>query len=94
MFVVMLIGSFGESALPHAGRDDSARRTAVDAGIRPHAGKTFLRVSRFVPPLTMNDVKESFFSAGAIRSTGAGGEGDFATVIRLSGNIRAETNMR
>ena len=56
--------------------------------------KRFLRVSRFVPPLTMNDVKESFFSAGAIRSTGAGGEGDFATVIRLSGNIRAETNMR
>jgi hypothetical protein len=31
------------------GRDDSARRTAVDAGARPHAGEAFLRVSRFVP---------------------------------------------
>ena len=31
------------------GRDDSARGTAVDAGARPHAGKTFPRVRRFVP---------------------------------------------
>ena len=36
---------------PQSGRDDSARRTAVDAGARPHVGKTFLRVRRFVPPV-------------------------------------------
>ena len=36
------------------GRDDSARGTAVDAGTRPHAGKTFPRVRRFVPAVNPN----------------------------------------
>jgi hypothetical protein len=36
-------GGLGAAAgrSPHAWRDDSARRTAVDAGARPHAGQTF-----------------------------------------------------
>ncbi len=44
------VPSFGHQ--PQLGRDDSARRTAVDAGTRPHAGEAVLRVSRFVPAVT------------------------------------------